>query len=215
MRVLVTSCIAALSLAGALPAVAAPDKEKLMKPDSLTEKAPETFRVKFETTKGDFVLDVTRSWAPRGADRFYNLVKHGYYDECRFFRVLSGFVAQWGINGDPALNRVWRNATIQDDPVVESNRKGYITYAMGGPNTRTTQLFINLADNTRLDGMGFSPFGRVSEGMEVVESLHADYGEGSPRGMGPEQGRIQMEGNKYLVEQFPKLDRIKRATILP
>jgi peptidyl-prolyl cis-trans isomerase A (cyclophilin A) len=215
MRVVVASCIAALSLAGALPAAAAPDKEKLMKPESLNQKAPDAFRVKFETSRGDFVLDVTRAWAPNGADRFYNLVKHGYYEECRFFRVLSGFVVQWGINGDPALNRVWRNATIQDDPVMESNKRGYVTYAMGGPNSRTTQLFINLADNLRLDEMGFSPFARVSEGMEVVESLYAGYGEGSPRGMGPEQGRIQMEGNKYLGEQFPRMDWIKKATILP
>ena len=192
---------------------AAPNKENLMKPAALTEKAPDVFQAKFDTTKGVFVIEVTRAWAPLGADRFYNLVKNGYYDNCRFFRVLSGFMAQFGINGDPKLNAVWRQAQIKDDPVKQSNKRGFVTYAMGGPNTRTTQLFINYNDrNSQLDSQGFSPFGKVVDGMKVVDSLYADYGEGGQGG--PDQGRIQMEGNAYLEKGFPKLDYIKSAVIV-
>jgi peptidyl-prolyl cis-trans isomerase A (cyclophilin A) len=185
----------------------------LSDPASLTETAPDTYRAKFETSKGDFVIEVTREWAPIGADRFYNLVKSGYYDDTRFFRVLSGFVVQWGMHGDPAIGAAWRNASIQDEPVKQGNEKGYVTFAKGGPNSRTTQVFINLANNGRLDGMGFPAFGKVVEGMDVVEKLYAGYGEGAPRGRGPSQGQIAQQGNAYLEAQFPKLDYIKKATV--
>lgn len=186
----------------------------LKNPASLTEKAPATFKVKFDTSAGVFVVEVTRAWAPLGADRFYNLVKHGYYNECRFFRVIQGFMVQFGINGDPAIASAWQGARFGDDPVTQSNKRGFITYAMlGSPNTRTTQVFINFNDNTSLDRMGFAPFGQVVTGMDVVDKLYSGYGEGAPRGQGPEQGRIQTKGNAYLAADFPKLDYIKTATI--
>lgn len=176
--------------------------------------APELFRAGFETTGGDFVIEVHRAWAPNGADRFYNLVRHGFYDGTRFFRVLEGFVAQWGINGGPAINAAWVGAQIPGDPVVESNTRGRVTYAMGGsPDSRTTQLFINYGDNSNLDPSGFAPFGEVVSGMDVVDQLYAGYGEGAPRGQGPAQGRIQSEGNAYLEVGFPDLDHVIRATI--
>jgi len=140
-------------------------------------------------------------------------VKNGYYDQARFFRVIGDFMAQFGIHADPALSAVWRNAQIPDDPVKESNKAGYITFATGGPGTRTTQLFINLKDNTGLDGQGFAPFGRVVSGMQTVEKIHSGYGEGAPRGRGPDQGRIQSEGNAYLTKDFPRLDYIRATTI--
>jgi peptidyl-prolyl cis-trans isomerase A (cyclophilin A) len=186
----------------------------LRDPSRATARAPERFRVRFETTKGGFVVEATRAWAPRGADRFYNLVKAGYYDDVAFFRVISGFMVQFGINGDPRVNEVWRAARIPDDPVTQSNKRGMVTYAMGGPHTRTTQLFINFKDNTGLDSQGFAPFGRVVEGMAVVDSLHSGYGEGAPRGMGPEQGRAQQEGNAYLRGSFPRLDFVKSARLV-
>ena len=183
-----------------------------------TETAPEKFRVRFETTKGPFVVEVTRAWAPRGADRFYNLVKAGYYDDVAFFRVISGFMVQFGINGRPEVSAVWREARIPDDPVTQSNRRGMVTYAMAGPDTRTTQLFINFGDNKGLDGQGFAPFGAVVEGLAVVDSLYSGYGEGAPRGLGPDQGRAQAEmqrrGNSYLKESFPQLDWIKKASLV-
>jgi peptidyl-prolyl cis-trans isomerase A (cyclophilin A) len=185
-----------------------------MDPSASTEQAPEVYRARLETSKGSFTIEVNRRWAPRGADRFYSLIKSGFYDGARFFRVLPGFVVQFGIPADPAMGRLWRSAQIPDDPVVESNARGTITFATAGPNTRTTQVFINLADNASLDGMGFAPFGRVSEGMDVVGQLHSGYGEGAPRGRGPEQGRIQAEGDAYLEREFPKLDCIQRAAIL-
>ena len=176
--------------------------------------APETFKAKFETSQGDFVVEVHRAWAPRGADRFHELVTSGYYDGVRFFRIIAGFMAQFGIHGDPKIAAAWRDKRIQDDPVKESNRRGYVTYAMAGPNTRTSQLFINFGDNSSLDRQGFSPFGRVVEGMEVVDTLYADYGEGAPRGHGPDQGRLQREGNAYLEKDFPKLDYIVKAAVV-
>ena len=191
-----------------------PNMEALKNPAALTEKAPASFKVKFATTKGDFTLEVTRDWAPLGADRFYNLVKNGYFTDVAFFRVISGFMVQFGIHGDPAVAAAWRPARIQDDPVKQSNTKGYISYAMAGPNTRTTQLFINYGNNARLDDMGFSPFGKVTEGMNVVESIYSGYGEGAPSGNGPDQGRVQMEGNAYLKKDFPKMDYIKSAALL-
>jgi len=189
-------------------------KGKLMNPASLNEKAPTVFRAKFDTSKGVFVIEVTRAWAPNGADRFYNLVKNGFYDDCRFFRVLSGFMAQFGINGDPKISTPWRGAPIQDDPVKQSNVRGYVTYAKSSaPNSRTTQVFINFGNNARLDADGFAPFGKVVEGMEIVNSLYAAYGEGAPNGPGPDQGRVQMEGNAYLNKEFSKLDYVKTAVI--
>jgi peptidyl-prolyl cis-trans isomerase A (cyclophilin A) len=186
----------------------------LMNPSEANETAPDVFQAEFDTSKGTFVIEVHRGWAPLGADRFYNLVKRGYYDDVRFFRVLDGFMAQFGISGDPALNTAWRQARIQDDPVTESNRRGYVSYAMAGPNTRTTQLFINYGDNSNLDSSGFSPFGQVTSGMDVVDSLYSDYGEGAPGGRGPDQGRMQAEGNNYLTDSFPMLDFINSATIV-
>lgn len=177
--------------------------------------APEVFKVKFETTQGDFVVEVHRAWAPLGAERFHQLVTRGYFDGCRFFRVIKGFMAQFGLNGDPKVTAAWRGNIIKDDPVKESNKKGYITFAMAGPNTRTTQLFINLVDNSRLDSSGFAPFGNVIEGMEVVEKLYSGYGEGAPRGQGPDQGQITARGESYLAANFPRLDSIKKATIVP
>jgi peptidyl-prolyl cis-trans isomerase A (cyclophilin A) len=191
------------------PQGAQPNVEKLMNPAQMNETAPDKFQVKFDTSKGEFIVEVTRAWAPNGADRFYNLVKNGYYDNCRFFRVVERFMAQFGINGDPKLNTVWSSARIQDDKVKQSNARGYITYAMAGPNTRTTQLFINFADNSFLDSQGFPPFGKVKKGMDVVDSIYNTYGEK------PDQGRIQMEGNAYLEKNFPNLDYIKSATLVP
>ena len=178
-----------------------------------TEQAPASYKVKFDTSKGAFVLQVTRAWAPQGADRFYNLVKSGFYDNVRFFRVISGFMVQFGISGDPAVMAGWRDAPIKDDPVTQSNKRGMITFAMAGPNTRTTQVFINFADNDRLDASGFSPFGRVLSGMDVVDKLNPEYGEGAPRGRGPDQSRMQREGNAYLTKEFQRLDFVKKATI--
>jgi len=186
----------------------------LLRPAILTRRAPATYKVKFVTTKGDFVIAVTRAWAPLGADRFYNLVRHHYYDNTSFFRVLKGFVVQWGISAYPPVNTAWDHAPIKDDPVVQSNLRGYITYAMGGPNTRTTQVFINLVDNKRLDGMGFAAFGQVTEGMEVVESLYSGYGEGAPDGNGPVQDRIEKTGKPYLDKSFPLLDSVKTTELI-
>ena len=177
------------------------------------EQAPETYRARFETTKGTFTVEVTRAWAPQGADRFHSLIKSGFYDGARFFRVLPGFVIQFGIPGDPAVARQWRSANIPDDPVTQTNAPGSVTFATAGPNTRTTQVFINLGNNAALDRQGFAPFGRVTEGMDVVGQLYSGYGEGAPHGRGPDQGRIQSEGNKYLESGFPKLDYIKKAEV--
>lgn len=185
----------------------------LLSPETANEKAPESFQVRFDTTKGAFTVQVTRAWAPIGADRFYNLVKRRYYDDVAFFRVLSGFMAQTGIHGDPRVSARWRAAAIPDDLRAKSNTRGRVTFATGGPNTRTTQVFFNYSDNSRLDGMGFTPFGEVVDGMETLEALHAGYGEGAPRGSGPDQGRVQAEGNAYLTAEFPKLDYIKSARL--
>ncbi len=189
--------------------------EALLRPGSLTEKAPEVYEVKFETTKGDFVVKVTRAWSPNGADRFYNLVKHGYYNGASFFRVIGGFMAQFGINASPQVNAVWQVAAIKDDPVKKSNTRGYVTFAMGGANTRTTQVFISYGDNSRLDSMGFSPFGEVSKAMSVVDRLYDGYGDGAPSGSGPRQDLVQSRGSAYLEKEFPKLDTIRSATLLP
>jgi len=194
------------------PAPAAAVPKVLLDPKlpEWSQTAPAQFKVKFATSKGGFTVEVKREWAPRGADRFYGLVKNGYYDNVRFFRVIPGFMAQFGIHGSPEVNSVWKNVTIQDDPVVESNTRGTISFAMRGPNTRTTQIFINFADkNARLDKGGFAPFAKVVEGMNVVDQINSDSGER------PIQPRIQAEGNEYLNAEFPQLDYVKTARILP
>lgn len=173
------------------------------------EQAPEQFKVQFETSKGNFVIEVTRKWAPIGADHFYGLVQKGFYNECRFFRVVPGFMVQFGINGDPAVQKNFRDATIKDEPTVASNAPGFITYAKSGaPNSRTTQLFINYGDNSFLDNQGFAPFGRVIEGMDVVKAINSKHGER------PDQGAIQSQGNAYLKAQFPDLDYIKTVKLV-
>jgi peptidyl-prolyl cis-trans isomerase A (cyclophilin A) len=182
-------------------------KAKLKTPAQLTEKAPDIYKATFDTSAGPFVVEVHRDWAPKGADRFYNLVKNGFFDDTRFFRVVPNFMVQFGLNGDPAIQTVWRAANLTDDPVKESNKAGYITFATAGPNTRTTQVFINFKDNASLDRQGFAPFGKVLSGMDIVNKINAQYGEQ------PNQGSIQSQGNTYLKAQFPKLDYIKKATI--
>jgi peptidyl-prolyl cis-trans isomerase A (cyclophilin A) len=182
----------------------------LLHPATLTEKAPNVYDVKFATTKGDFVLRVTRAWAPIGADRFYNLVKHHFYDGVAFFRVVPNFVVQFGLGPNPAVNKEWESANIKDDRVTQSNRKGYITFAISGPNTRTTQVFINLGNNTFLDNQGFAPFGQVTSGMDVVNRLYNGYAD-SPTS---HQSEITNEGNAYLDQNFPKLDKIVSATVI-
>ena len=202
----------------AAPAAAPANPAALMDPSKLTETAPAEFKVKFVTTKGDVVLAIKRDWAPLGADRFYNLVKNGFYTDIAFFRVVQEprpFMAQFGIHGDPKIAAVWMDASISDDPPKQSNTRGRITFATRGPNTRTTQLFINYGDNSNLDGMGFSPFGEVESGMEIVDALYGGYGEGYPRGRGPDQGRIQTEGNTYLKADIGQFDYLKSAEILP
>jgi peptidyl-prolyl cis-trans isomerase A (cyclophilin A) len=206
-----------LTLAAALAVLSAPalaQAPKLMNPAALTEQAPASYKVRFDTSKGAFTVQVNRAWAPHGADRFYNLVKNGFYDNVRFFRVLTGFMAQFGINGDPQVSAHWREARIPDDPVKASNTRGMITFATAGPNTRTTQVFINFADNSALDAQGFAPFGQVVSGMKVVDRLNAEYGEGAPQGPGPNQARLQMEGNAYLKKGFARMDYVKKATIV-
>lgn len=176
--------------------------------------APDSFRVKFATTKGDFIVQVNRAWAPKGADRFYRLVNEGYFKDVRFFRVLPGFMAQFGLSGNPALNAKFDTMRIADDPVKQSNKRGMLTFATAGPNTRSNQFFINYADNASLDVQGFSPIGRVIDGMKVVDAMYGGYGEGAPNGAGPSQDSITQKGNEYLQRAFPKLDYIKSATIV-
>lgn len=197
----------ALIAAVTLPVAVLAQKPSLNDPASLKEQAPATYKVRFDTSAGPVVVTVTRAWAPRGADRFYNLVSNGYFDGARFFRVIPGFMVQFGINGDPAIQRNWMNARIQDDPVTQSNTRGKITFATSGPNSRTSQVFINFGNNAGLDKQGFAPFGEVTTGMDVVDKINAQYREQ------PQQARIQAEGNVYLNKEFPKLDFIKKATI--
>lgn len=192
---------------GESAAAPAPTRRALMDPAALNEQAPEKFAVRFDTSRGVFRVEVTRTWAPRGADRFYNLVKNGFYDDCRFFRVVPGFVVQFGMNGDPAVQGMWMEQRIDDDPVTRSNRVGTVTFATSGANSRTTQLFINLGANQGLDGQGFAPFGEVAEGMDVVQSIYSGYGQT------PEQSMIAAQGNAYLNRQFPNLDYIRTAKV--
>lgn len=186
----------------------------LYRPESLDLRAPAVYRAKFVTTKGNFVIEVHRAWAPLGADRFYNLVRFRFYNGASFFRVLPGFVVQFGLSPIPRLSEIWSRAAIPDDPPTQTNALGTVTFATAGPNTRTTQVFVNLADNSRLDQMGFAAFGKVVEGMSVVQSLYSAYGEGAPRGNGPDQSLVEKEGREYLVKNFPKLDSILEAVIL-
>jgi peptidyl-prolyl cis-trans isomerase A (cyclophilin A) len=176
-------------------------------PSKWNKESPASYNARFETTVGSFTVQVQREWAPIGADRFYNLVQSGYFNGARFFRVVPGFVVQFGLNPDPKVTNAWRQTNLQDDPVRRSNGRGFLTFATAGPNTRTTQLFINLGDNVRLDQMGFSPFGLVTEGMETVDKINAEYGES------PQQPNIEAEGEAYLAANFPKLDKIIMATI--
>lgn len=189
------------------PGLMAAARARLRAPARLKEVAPPTYSARFDTSAGAFVVLVHRDWAPQGADRFYNLVKNGYYDGTRFFRVLPNFMVQFGINGDPAIQSAWRDANITDDPVKESNKRGYITFATAGPGTRTTQVFINFKNNARLDADGFAPFGEVVSGMDVVDKINAEHRDQ------PDQGRLQAQGNAYLARAFPKLDYIRKATI--
>jgi peptidyl-prolyl cis-trans isomerase A (cyclophilin A) len=176
-------------------------------------KTPDVFKIKLDTSKGPVVIEVHRDWAPLGADHLYDLVKHGYYDGSRFFRVLPGFMAQFGLAADPAVTAKWVNARIPDDPVTQHNTVGMLTYATAGPGTRTTQLFINMADNSRLDSQGFAPLGKVISGMDAVMSFYSGYGEGAPSGAGPDQQAITTQGNEYLQSRFPLLDFVKTATV--
>jgi peptidyl-prolyl cis-trans isomerase A (cyclophilin A) len=201
-------------------ATAQTEQKPYANPANLKEPAPKTFKANFETSAGNFVIEVHRDWSPNGADRFYNLVKSGFYDNVRFYRVISGFMAQFGIHGDPAVTAKWRTASIPDDgKAKESNLRGYVTFAKtGAPNSRTTQVFINYGNNAQsLDALGFTPFGRVTSGMNVVDKLYSSYGDiaEQPNGRGPSQQKFGAEGNAYLEKSFPKLDYIKKATIAP
>jgi peptidyl-prolyl cis-trans isomerase A (cyclophilin A) len=206
----VLGVVAALSVSVAIAQPAA--KANLKNPAAMKEQAPAVFKASFDTSAGTFVIEVHRDWSPNGADRFYNLVKNGFFDDVRFFRVIPGFMVQFGMHGDPAVQAAWTAARIQDDPVKESNKRGYITFAKpNAPNARSTQVFINFADNAGLDSQGFSPFGKVTTGMNVVDKINSSYG-ATP---GNDQGNIASGGNAYLEKTYPKLDFIKTATIVP
>lgn len=190
---------------------AAQSSGPLGNPAALSEQSPPTFQVAFDTSKGRFVVDVHREWAPIGADRFYNLVKNGFYDGTRFFRVRPGFMAQFGLNGNPEIQSPWQRAFLRDEPVTQKNLRGFVTFTTEGrPQSRFTQIFINYNDNSRLDADGFAPFGQVVTGMEVVDKLYAP-----PDDAQPDQRRILREGNEYLGKEFPQLDFVKKATIIP
>ena len=189
------------------------ESRKAEAPAAKDEPPPEVFRVNLATSKGPVEIEVRRAWAPHGADHFYDLVKTGFYDGNRFFRVVRNFVVQFGISGDPRINRLWSTANLPDDPVKLSNAKGTLTYAHLGPNSRSTQLFINLKDNKSLDKQGFAPIGKVISGMETVERFYSSYGEMAPRGQGPDPSQIEVEGNAYLADHFARLDYIHKATI--
>jgi peptidyl-prolyl cis-trans isomerase A (cyclophilin A) len=199
--------------ATAAKAPAAAFDAALLHPETLRLKAPAEYDGNFVTTAGNFTIKVTRAWAPNGADRFYNLVRHHFYDGAAFFRVLPGFMAQFGMSAYPEVSRAWEQANIKDDPIVQSNHRGFVSFAMAGPNTRTTQVFINFGNNERLDQSGFSAFGMVTDGMEVVDKLYSGYGEGAPDGHGPDQSKIGSQGHMYLEKNFEKLDIIKTARL--
>jgi peptidyl-prolyl cis-trans isomerase A (cyclophilin A) len=214
-------CSSLLALAQSQPGGKEPprgpgSKPSLMNPAALKAKAPDDFKAQFTTTKGDFVVEVHRDWAPNGADRFYVLVKNGFYDGAEFFRVIPNFMVQFGISGNPKIAAAWAHANLRDDPVKQGNKRGRITYAMAGPNTRTSQVFINFRDNSNLDSQGFAAFGEVTEGMDVVDKLYGGYGDMQEMGgHGPSPSKIESEGNAYLDKNFSQLDKIKTAKILP
>ncbi len=213
-RIVILAVSAAVSMA--LSGCSSDDKKKADAPaaSAVKESVPEVFHVKLDTSKGTIDIEVHRDWAPLGADHFFQLVKSGFYDGARFFRVVRGFVVQFGINGDPQTNALWANAMLPDDPAKEHNVTGTVTFAMRGRNTRSTQLFINLADNRKsLDTQGFTPIGKVVDGMPVVLDLYGFYGDMAPTGQGPDPQRIQQQGNDYLESHFPRLDFIKKATV--
>ncbi|MEO0586813.1 MAG: peptidylprolyl isomerase [Planctomycetota bacterium] len=191
------------------PTPAVPDKALLMNPNdpAFKENAPQTSTITVKTTRGDVTIELYRDWAPQGVDRFYNLASAGYFNDAAFFRIVPDFIVQFGIHADPEVAGKWREARFPDDPVTQTNARGTLTFATAGPNTRTTQMFINLKDNAFLDGQGFSPIGKVTEGMDVVEALYAGYGER------PDQFQIQTRGKAYLDEQFPKLDKIESTAV--
>jgi peptidyl-prolyl cis-trans isomerase A (cyclophilin A) len=200
--------IAAVAVAATVALSAQADKAKLMTPAALTEQAPATYKVNLATSKGLVVVTVHRDWAPNGADRFFNLVKNGFYDDVRFFRVVPNFMVQFGMNGNPAVTQAWQSTKLVDDPVKQSNKRGYVTFAnTGQPNSRGTQVFINFKDNGFLDSQRFAPFGEVTQGMDIVDKLNAEYREK------PDQGSITNSGNAYLTKAFPNLDYVKSATI--
>jgi peptidyl-prolyl cis-trans isomerase A (cyclophilin A) len=205
-RTLLAAILAAAIVAGA----AAASGPSLLHPASLDAKAPAVYRVRFTTTKGPFVVTVHRTWAPRGADRFYNLVHAGFYNGQRLFRVIPGFVVQWGISGTPKIARAWQNATIRDDPVRHSNKRGTIVFADAGPNTRTTQVFVNLGQNAQLDGDGFAPFGTVTSGLATLQHLYHGYGEAPSDA----QAQLTQQGEAFVKKHFPKLDRILKTRLL-
>lgn len=191
------------------------DYGNLQQPSKLSGTSPAAYLARFDTTQGPFTIEVHRDWSPLGADRFYQLVNAGFYDGTRFFRTMPKFVVQWGINPNPLVSQAWKHGTaIKDDPVLQSNLRGFVSFATDGPDTRTTQIYVNMADNARLDARGFSPFGKVSSGMEVFSKLYADYGEGPPKGTGADQDKIEAEGDAYLVKDFPRLDKVIKAQIV-
>jgi peptidyl-prolyl cis-trans isomerase A (cyclophilin A) len=208
LTILIATIAATTSFAGQPQDASA----KLKNPAALNEQAPATYRARFETSQGVFVIEAHRDWAPNAADRFYNLVKNGFYDNARFFRVLSGFMVQFGLNGDPDIQRAWTYAGLPDEPTKQSNTRGFVSFAReSSPNSRYTMVFINYKDNSYLDSEGFPPFGQVVLGMDIVEKLYSGYG----RTNVPDQRRITSEGNAYLAAEYPKLDVIKRARIDP
>jgi peptidyl-prolyl cis-trans isomerase A (cyclophilin A) len=205
----------AVAQTGTGKAASTPANPALLDPGLARERAPDTYRVKLTTTAGDITIEVHRDWAPNGADRFYNLVKIGYFTNVAFFRVISGFMAQAGMHGDPRVSQAWLSSRIPDDPVMQSNTRGRVTFAQSAePNSRSAQFFINFGDNSYLDASGFAPFGEVVEGMETVDALYSGYGEGEPRGRGPSQSKLYRGGNDYLKGQFPELDYILSATVV-
>lgn len=213
--------LALFALSGALACTGkpadppSPGSAALLDPSKATATAPDLFEVKLQTTQGEVVIEVHREWAPQGADRFYNLVKAGFYDDVAFFRAIDGFMVQFGMHGDPAVTRAWNAHPIPDDPVTQSNRRGYVTFAKkNSPDSRTTQIFVNFRDNANLDQMGFAPFGQVTQGMDLLDGVYKGYGEGAPMGKGPDQMKIEQEGNAYLKRDFPKLDWVKTATLV-
>jgi peptidyl-prolyl cis-trans isomerase A (cyclophilin A) len=200
--------------ASASAATVLPSRDVLLDPEAPTPRAPDLFKARFVTSKGDFLVEVRREWAPRGVDRFYRLAKAGFFDDARFFRVIDQSLVEFGISGEPALSAKWQKATFKDDPVKESNKRGALSFAMNGAGSRATRVFVNTTDNTELDAMGFAPFGVVREGMGVVDSLYKGYGEGAPHGRGPEPAKIVDEGNAYLKKSFPQLDWIKEVRVI-